>query len=165
MNDRPDRLEEPIDLQRMIAVASADDGQRVERGGVLPEERQAAHHVIEGVATLLVDAIAIIHLPRAVDAQTNEKVLLAQELAPFVVEQRAVGLQRVVNLLPAGVLPLKRNGLAKEIDAEQRRLASLPGKADLGHVLPVDVLPDVRFENVVGHTPAGLVGVERSFSR
>ena len=82
-----------------------------------------------------IDAIGVVQFGRAVHAQSHQKSILCQELAPFVVEQRAVGLESVGNLFSVRMFFLQCDDLAKKLHAKQRWLTALPGKGNLGNVL------------------------------
>ena len=56
-------------------------------------------------------------LARAVDGDADEKLVLSQELAPSIVDERGVGLERVVDCLAGGVFLLQCDHGAEEIDA------------------------------------------------
>ena len=60
----------------------------------------AAIHLVEGGRAALGDPVAVVDVARAVDAQADEEAVLLQEAGPFLVEQRAVGLQIVFDPLP-----------------------------------------------------------------
>ena len=101
------------------------------------------------------DPVLVVDFPRAVDAQADQEPVLLEELAPFLVDQRAVGLEIVLDPLERlGVFLFERDDLAEEIQPHQRRLAALPGEHHLrpGHAR--DVLLDEPLEHLVGH-PAG----------
>ena len=80
--------------------------------------------------------------------------------APLVVERRAVGLDRVGDLLARALVPLDVLDRAlEEVEAHQRRLAALPADDHLGAGLRLEQLPDVGLEQLVGH-PEPAAGVE-----
>ena len=58
-----------------------------------------------------------------------------------------------MNRLAFGVFLLDRDGLTKELYAQQSRLAALPGEIDLVSILPLDVLTDVGFQPLIRHLP------------
>ena len=76
----------------------------------------------------------------------TRNLLLGEELAPLVVQQRAVGLEGVGDRLAvAGELLLELDGLAEELLARQQRLAALPAELGL-HRLGRDVLAGVGLQ-------------------
>ncbi|MFZ5829668.1 MAG: hypothetical protein ACOY3P_06255 [Planctomycetota bacterium] len=52
----------------------------------------------------------------AIEAQPDVKTVLLEEPAPGLVDQQAVGLELVLDLLFAGVLLLQCDGLAVEVE-------------------------------------------------
>ena len=116
---------------------------------------------VSGLAGLI-DAVGVVKLWGAVDAQADEEVIFDKELAPLVVEQGAVGLDGVGDFFAVGVFFLQFDGFAEEGDAEKGGLAALPGEGDFGDVLVGDVLTDERVEDFVAH-PEFFVGGEEFF--
>ncbi len=131
--------EEAIDLDRMIGVRGVDRAQDVDVDAVPVQALPAAHHVVERALAAFVDAVGVVHLARAVDAQADEDLVLLEERAPLVVEPRAVGLDRVGDLLSGPlILPHVLDRALEEVEAHQRRLAALPADDDLGSGLRLD---------------------------
>ena len=56
----------------------------------------------------------------------TRKLFRREQVAPRLVDQRAVGLKGVLNAFAVGVFPLELHGPAVEIDAQQQRLAAVP---------------------------------------
>ena len=66
-------------------------------------------------------------LLRAIDAQANQKLVIAQKRVPVVIQERAVGLQIVLDVQARTLIFLfECDDLLEELDAQQRRLAALP---------------------------------------
>ena len=87
-------------------------------------------------------------LLRAVDAQSDEELVLAQKRVPLVIQQRTVGLQVVLDVQTRALIFLfECDYLLEELDTQQRRLAALPRKHDFVATLRFNVLANVRFEN------------------
>src|SRR5208337_18220 len=113
--------------------------------------RRSKHLVKRGLAVFRY-AKAVVQFQRSINAEADEKAMFLEEQAPLVVEQRPVRLEIVLDSLPRLlVLLLKFNHLLEELQPEQARFATLPGKDHLIAVLPLDVLLDVGFENLVGN--------------
>ena len=87
-------------------------------------------------------------------------MVLCKELAPFVGEESAVGLDDIINLFAVGILLLKRQRLLVEVDGAHQRLTSVPGKEHLRHGLCLDVLPGELLQHLVGHQMSGSVLVK-----
>jgi len=74
----------------MVAVGRMDRGEDVPVDVVPPEDVKAADDPVIGRLAALIDAVGVVQRPRAVDRDPDEEVLLAQERAPVVVQERAV---------------------------------------------------------------------------
>ncbi len=78
--------------------------------------------------------------------------MFLQEARPVLVQQHAVGLQVVRDALDGLlVLLLQRYDLAEELEATQRRLATLPGEHDLVGGNAPDVVADETLEHLLVH--------------
>ena len=161
---RPDLIaQECVDALAMFFVGGVDGGQDVELGIVFLQQFNAAHHLVEGGIAALVDAIEIVNIPRAIEADTNQEVVFGKELTPFVVQRDGIGLECIINPHAAFfVLLLKAHRLSKKFDAHQGRFAALPGKVDFVDRLGLDILADVFFQQAVGHAELA-VGIEFFF--
>ena len=150
---RPDFVSQvAIHLQRMMIVAGVHGTQDVEFNFVLPEQSRRAHHPGMGRCTALVDAVLVVQFRRPVHAEAHQEVVGCEELAPFVVQEGAVGLQGVLDAHARTlVLLLQSHGLPKPVESHQGWLAALPGKGDLRDLLGLDVLTGVLLEQVQRH--------------
>ena len=89
-------------------------------------------------------------LRRAVATQANQETMLLEKNGPFGVKQCAVGLQIIFDaLMRLFVARLQSDHCAKEVEAEQRRFAALPGKDHLVGSLCFDELLDMPFQHLV----------------
>ena len=149
---RADLPEEAVDLERPAGVVGADDAEDVGRDAVAAQDVVAAHRVVEGRPAVAGQAIAVVDLARTVEAEPDREPLGREEPAPFVVEERAVGLQAVGDRPSRRAEPaLDLDDPAEVIEAEDGRLAAVPGEADDLVGRGGDVLGDIGFEEVVGH--------------
>src|SRR5258708_5475603 len=114
---------------------------------------EAAQDFVERRGTTFVHAIAVMKLARTIDGQSYQPVFGVQEFAPSVVEEHAVGLQRILNAFTTGVLLLQLAYATEIADSQERGFSALPGEGDRRHGLRFDVLADVTFEHVLGHGP------------
>jgi hypothetical protein len=102
-----------------------------------------------------------VQLPRTVDAETDEEPVRCEELSPLVVQQRAVGLDRVLDPYARTLDTLGQlDSAAEEVETHQRGLATLPGDRHLIGLVSVEQLGDVRLEHLVAH-PEPVAGVQR----
>src|ERR1700733_6567110 len=123
---------EAVDSTSMILVGGVDRAQDVEVDSVPAQLPPAGHDAIEGAALAPVHPVSVVNLPRSIDAQSHEEIVLLEKGAPVVVQQDAVGLEGVLyNLLRAAVLLDQLDGMLEELELHQRRLSSLPSHGDL----------------------------------
>jgi hypothetical protein len=119
------------------------------------EDIEAPEDPVRRRRSAAVDAIGIVHLGRPVDADPDEVVVLLEQGRQLVVDERPVGLDRVLDRHPGSAVPLDVGvGPAEEVHAHERRLAALPGDVDVGNPMRLDELANVRLEQVVGHPEA-----------
>lgn len=98
--------EEIVNLARLADVATVDDGEGVEVDAVAAENLEAGHDALPGGMAAGVEAKGIVHLARAVEAESDEEVFGVEKLTPGVVEGGAVGLECVVDGAAGGVVIL-----------------------------------------------------------
>ena len=112
-----DGLEELVHLEPPAFRGLVDRGHRVEFHAAAVQEADAPEDLVEGRGAALVLAVAVVDVLRPVDGNADEEAVLPEELRPFAVQEGPVGLDRVEDLLPVGILPLEVDGLAVEIQA------------------------------------------------
>src|SRR5690348_3734135 len=154
-----DFFQEAVNLKRLPRIMAVHYGERVEFDAMLFQHVEASDDAVEGRLAAFVYAVAIMQLARTIDGEADEKVVLREKFAPFVVEQNTVCLKSVFDAFARGVSLLERDDAAKKVDTEQRWFSALPCKIDRVHLLRFDVLTDVVFENIVGHLPVGYAGM------
>ena len=94
----------------------------------------------------------VVDFARAVYAQADEETVRFEKLAPFFIEERAVGLQIVFDALAGpGVFFLECDGFAVELQTQQGGFAALPGKDHFAARRRFDVLFDEQFQGFVRH--------------
>jgi len=83
---------------------------------VLRQHIPGAHHQVEGALAAPIHPIGIMQLAGAVHAQSDEEIVLLEELAPRIVEQQSVGLEGVLHALPGPeVLLHQGDGMPEEL--------------------------------------------------
>lgn len=144
--------EEAVDLQGIPGVSRIDRTQDIEFDLVFLKQPCRLHDPIERPVAGPVFPVKIVQLPRSVDTQADEEVMVVEEAAPCLIDQYAVGLEGVLDRgpgLPAPVLQLY--GPSKKIESHERRLAPLPGNGHPGHLVRFEKLPNKCFMNLVRH--------------
>ena len=145
-------LEKIVYLQRAIHVGRSYAGQNVELHLVLQQHVHPAHYGVERALARGIEAMGVVDFLGPVEAQAHQPVALRQEAAPLVVQQRAIGLQRVTDPHIAGLHSLEFDGPAVEVQPHQCRLAPLPTELDRpGGRLGGDVLANVGLEHLIRH--------------
>src|SRR5581483_7224186 len=155
-----DFLEEPVNLERMIAVAAVDDRERVKLDAMFLQQFDPAHHALEGGLAAFGHAKLIVQFARPVDRDADEKTMFRQKPRPLLVQQNSIGLKGVDDLLARAVTTLERDCFAEKINTQQGRLAALPRKTDDRRLLRLDVLPYIVFEHDRGHPPVGFARIQ-----
>ena len=147
--------EEPVNLQTVIAVRRMDGAENIDVDLVPRKAGPRAHDLIEGAAPTLRDAVGVVHGLWTIDAQADQETMRLEEARPFVVQQHAVGLDRVHDLL-ARPLVLRHHidGSPEKRQTHQCRLASLPLDFDLRVRLRGHQLAAVALQHIVGHPQA-----------
>jgi hypothetical protein len=119
------------------------------------------HHLIECPRTGVVQTVIVVKFFRAVDADTDEKLVVVQKAAPRVVEQDGIGLQGIAHFLTrSAVLFLQFHGFLVEVQSHERRLAPLPGKAGQRKAQLHIVLHQL-FEHLIAHSLPTLPDLRR----
>src|SRR5262245_15938432 len=126
-----------------------------------PEDLPRSHDVVEAAPPVLPHAVGVVHLARAVDAETDEEAVLREERCPLVVEERAVRLDRVLeHLARTGELVRERDRTPEEVEPHQRRLAALPGHHDLAVRVRGEQLLQVTLQRRICH-PQTVTWIQR----
>jgi len=153
--------EEPVQLLGAADVRLAEHAKDVELHALLLEQLDALDHALPGAAALLVDTVAVVHLFGAVEREAHQPLILAEEVAPVLVQQDAVGLDGVADALAvAAVLLFELHELLEERQAGQGGFAALK-REDALRVGVEKVGVDEALERVEGHAASGegLVGI------
>ena len=153
--------QERVDVAAVVAVGRVDRGQDVPLDAVCLEDVEAADHPVVGGLSSLVDSVPVVELPGPVDGDSDQELVLRQELPPLVVEESAVRLQGISDRLARlGIGGLQFHGEPEEVESHHRGLPALPRHDDLGSArLALDELADVGLEQVSGHAEPA-TGVE-----
>lgn len=94
----------------------------------------------------------------AVNGDANEPMVLREEIAPLIRQQRAVGLDDIGYLPSARVFALQLKRFFVERQWPHQRLAPMPGKQHLRHGLGFNVLTREPLKHFLRHDMAlGLV--------
>ena len=153
--------EEAVDPPPVVLVGGVDRAQDIEFDAVPLQCPPTLHDAIERASLAAVDPVRIVEFARPIDAQTDQKIVLLEEGAPFVIQKDAVGLKGMLHdLICPPVFFHELDRVAEELDLHQRRLSALPRHRDLGRPMRLEQLTDVGLERRRRHAVL-LVRVER----
>ena len=102
---------------------------------MLFQQFDSLHHFIKGGKPLLIPAVFVVKLLRAVYRDAYKEIIFFEETAPIVVQQCSVSLDAVVYLASAPVFALQLQRFLVETDRAHQRFAAIPGKKNLRHRL------------------------------
>ena len=143
--------EEAVDLPAAPLAEAVHNAQRIVLHAAVPEHRNRLHHPLEGRLAALRHTKGVVDLLRSVERDAHQKVVPCEEVAPRLVDQRAVGLQRVLDPLAVGIFLLQLHRFPVEFEAQQQRFAAVPAELHGIHLVGFDILADVAFEQFVAH--------------
>jgi hypothetical protein len=112
----------------------------------------ALHNPVESSSSASVHTVGVMDFTRAVDAQTDEKIVFLEKGTPVVIEKDTVGLKGVLDHLARP--PILLNDLERtpeEIELHQSWFATLPSHCNLGSAVRLQQLLDVGLECMLGH--------------
>jgi len=138
------RAEKVVEALGVVAVEAVDDGQCVPLNVVLGQQTYAVHNIVESAAATAVETITVVISARAVYRYAHEPAVVAEECAPLIVEQRAVGLYGIFDSASGAVLALQLDYAPVEILGAQQRLAAVPREYYLRRGLCVYIVADEK---------------------
>ena len=106
--------QESVDRATVVLVRRVDRAQDVARDIVAAQQLPAPHHPVKRTSTKTIDPVTVMQCARAVDAQANKKSVLLQKLAPVFVDQRAIGLDAVLDSLARSAVLLDQLNRVRE---------------------------------------------------
>ena len=116
------------------------------------EQLESGHHSVEGGLAALVDAVGVVELARAINAETDKEIVFPEKPTPFRVEAGSVGLDCVRHFPSPPVSFLKLHNLPEIIHSEESGFAALPGHRNFAAGLVGQVVADVGLENLRCHS-------------
>src|SRR5581483_7099584 len=120
--------EETVDRAAVFLVRGVDRAEDIEFDFVPAQRTPSVHDFVKGALAAAVDTIRIVDFARAVDAESDQEVVLPEEGAPAVIEKNPVGLKCMLHRLAAlAILFDQFDGAPEELQLHQRRLPALPG--------------------------------------
>ena len=122
-----------VNLEGMVLVRRVHRAQDVELHVVFGEQLEAPQHPLRRGVSPLVDPVAVVELGGPIDADADQEAMLGEQLAPGIIQQGAVGLDGVLDLLARPTVLLGQlERPAEELHPHERGFAPLPRDRDLG---------------------------------
>ena len=127
--------------------------QGVDVDAVLAQQRQAAHHLVEGGLAALVRAVGVVHLARAVDAEARPGSCARRRTRAQSSSICVPLVWMVCSTVWPGCAYRSTSSIdaPEEVEAHERGLAALPGDRDLGRPVRLEELADVQLQHLVRH--------------
>src|ERR1022692_3275673 len=147
--------EESIHGQRIFAVGGVDGTKHVEVYLVPLHQANRLHDPFERALAGFVPPVRAVHVAWSIQTNANQEPISAQERAPLVIQQDAVGLNRMLDRdarLPVTLRRFRRE--AVKVEAHERGLTALPGNRDFGNRMGLDGLANVTLHHLGGHAEA-----------
>ena len=143
--------EEAVDLPATPLAQTVHHAQRIVLHAAALEHFDRPHHPLESGPAALRQAERVVNVLRPVERNPHQKIVPGKEVAPRLVDQRAVGLEDVLDLLAIGVFLLEVHRLPVEIHPQQQRLAAVPAELHRRNLVGLDILFHVKFQQLVAH--------------
>ena len=120
------------DLVGVIGGEMIHKRERVELDLVLPGTIDGPHDTVPCTVAAKIEPVVIVQVLRSVDADPDEELALAEELAPVgVVQENRIGLEGIADLLAGdAVFRLELDRPLVEVQAHQGRLTPCHAKPD-----------------------------------
>ena len=144
-------LEEVVEIQRIVGIEVIDYGQGIPLYIMFLQQVDTSPHLLKRGQPLLVSAVFVMKLLRTIDRDPHQPIILLEEAAPLISQQRAVGLNGVVNGSARPILLLQFNHPFVERKGPHQRLSPMPGEKHLRHGLRFNILLDEKFEQLITH--------------
>lgn len=143
-------LQKSVNIERALGIDPVDDAPSIKGNAVAMQQLHRGENFGEDGLAVFADAVGVVQFRGAVDAEPDQEVVLLEKDSPVVVEQDSVGLQVVLDPLTGLLVSLFRfDDSCEEVKTEPCGLATLPGEDDLLAVLPLDVLANMGFQDLV----------------
>jgi len=141
-----------VHFEGMVGIGPMQGRQRVVFDPLFLQGVQPAQNLVEGGLLAFVDAIDVVQRLRDIDADPNQKIVLLQKPCPAVIDQRAVGLQRIDHTgVGLAIFFDQFDRAFKKGQPHQRRLAPLPGHLHLRCRVALDQLAKIGIEQFIRH--------------
>ena len=110
--------------------------------------------------------ICIMELLWSINGYADEPVVFTKEGAPFICEQRTVGLQAIVYLTSSGIAALQVQHLPVKTQGSHERFSAMPCEEHLPLCLRFYILTNECLQGHITHieaTMVAMIGVKKTF--
>ena len=87
--------QEAVHLQGVIGIGRVDSRQDIKLHLVFLQETCGTQHLVEGRCAAFIHPVDIVHGLGAIQTQPDEEVVLAEKVAPRLIQEDAIGLHRM----------------------------------------------------------------------
>ena len=142
----------PVDLKPMLLVRVVYRAQDIATHAGLTQDVPTANHHRMRAAAGAVEPVGVVIWLGTVDRDTDEHVVGLEELCPLLVDQRAIGLHRVDDMLPGTAIAFAQlDEGAEEWQAAQGRLTALPEHSHLAVGTGGQIFGDICGQRLLVH--------------
>jgi len=135
--------------------------EHIEGDPVLLQECNPAHDLFVRRPLRPGQAIKVVELLGTIETHPHSETLRSKKLAPLFVEEGTVCLDAVLYTLPVTTMSaLQLNNLSKVVEPQESGLASMPGEMYDLFIKSLDMLGNVRFEDLIGHAKGVTLSIE-----
>ena len=129
-----------VDLAHVVLVSARDHDAHAEGNVGVLDLPNGFDDLCIAAAAPMIDAVGVVQVGRSIDADADAEAGKAEEFKPAVIDQRAIGLDRVLAAHALAVARLILHGTLVERPLGQHRLAAVPNEGDDAIMLE---LPDI----------------------
>ena len=142
----------PVDHKPMLLVRVVYRAQDIATHAGLTQDVPTANHHRMRAAAGAVEPVGVVIWFGTVDRDTDEHVVGLEELCPLLVDQRAIGLHRVDDMLPGTAIAFAQlDEGAEEWQAAQGRLTALPEHSHLAVGTGGQIFGDICGQRLLVH--------------
>jgi len=117
-----------IHVKGIIGIGSVDGTENINIDTVVPETVPAPDHRIKTALAIRSHTVGIVEIPGSVNAQPNQVIILLEECRPGIIDEGAVGLNGVKNvLMRLAVTVCQFNRSPEKVQSPEHRFTALPG--------------------------------------
>ena len=144
-------LKERVKPLGVIGIERIDDGEDIEVHPVPLQQSHPTHHAIKGGLVARRASHCIVTGTISIKGDADKEVVRLKKSTPLIIEQSTIGLKRIDDAVPSGILALEPNRLLIKREGTQKRLTPVPGNDHLLGRLAADVLSHIPLQQLIAH--------------